>query len=381
MADFAEVLARYDWDREKAEIYQKTTADVERALQRESRDLDDFKALISPAAEPYLEAMAQLSHWQTCQRFGRTISMYVPLYLSNACQNICSYCGFAYNLNVPRKTLTEDEAVAEVKALTAQGFRHLLLVTGEVHKVVATDYFVRILDLIREQVPQISLEVQPLAQDEYARLADRGVTGVFLYRETYDRTAYREHHHKGRKRNFEWRLGTPERIAAAGMHKVGLGVLLGLSDWRADSLCCARHLRYLQRRYWRTKYSVSFPRLRPSAADFASGAPITDAQLVQLICAYRLQCPQLELSMSTRESATFRDHSVKLGVTHMSAGSKTAPGGYSGENNEAEQFEIADHRLAAEIAQMIQNQGYEPVWKDWDRAYAGETNLMTQQMP
>jgi 2-iminoacetate synthase len=352
----------------KADIYSKTAGDVERALAAPRRSLEDLKALLSPAALPYLEQMAQLSHRLTLQRFGNTIQLYIPLYLSNECQNICTYCGFSLDNKIHRKTLNEAEILQEVKAIKAMGYEHVLLVTGEAWQTVGVDYFKAALQLVRPHFSHISMEVQPMDEAEYAGLIPLGLQSVLVYQETYHRADYKLHHPKGRKSNFDYRLETPDRLGRAGIHKIGLGVLIGLEDWRTDSFFTALHLQYLEKTYWQTRYSISFPRLRPCSGGLPPKVEMKDRELVQLICAYRLLDPDVELSLSTRESEHFRDHVIKLGITTMSAGSKTNPGGYASDLESLEQFEISDERSANAVASMLRRQGYEPVWKDWDRA-------------
>jgi len=363
---FSEIFQQHEWASVRQSIYGKTAADVERALARSHRDLEDFKALISPAAAPYLETMAQISHRLTLKRFGKVIQMYIPLYLSNECQNICTYCGFSYDNKIRRKTLSAGELLREVAAIREMGYEHVLLVSGEANQTVGVDYFIKALQVVRPHFANISMEVQPLDQEEYERLIQEGLYSVLVYQETYHQEDYKLHHPKGKKSNFNYRLDTPDRLGRAGIHKMGLGVLIGLEDWRTDSFYTALHLQYLERAYWKTKYSISFPRLRPHTGGLAPKVTMTDRELIQLICAYRLLDEEVELSMSTRESPVFRDHAIKLGITSISAGSRTNPGGYVVDPGSLEQFEIHDDRGPRAIAEMIRRQGYDPVWKDWD---------------
>ena len=363
---FGDTLKKLDWESEKLSLYGKTAQDVERALSKKRRDAEDFKALISPAAAPYLETMAQMSHALTQQRFGRTQQFFAPLYLSNACANICTYCGFSMENHLRRKILSTEEIEREAEALSARGFQHVLLVTGEAPKVVGVDYFAATLKQLKTHFAQVSMEVQPLAQDEYERLMELGLHSVLVYQETYHRPTYAEHHKKGNKADFDYRLETMDRLGRAGAHKMGLGVLLGLTDWRTDSLMAAHHLRYLEQRYWRSRFSISFPRLRPAEGDYHAKHPIADAELVQLICAWRLYSQDVELSLSTRERAAFRDQLVPMGITSMSAESKTQPGGYAVDADEAlEQFEIDDSRPLEQVVAAVKSRGYETVFKDW----------------
>lgn len=369
MSTFKDLFDTFSWHDVQASIYAKTSADVERALTKPKRDLEDFKALISPAAMPYLEEMARLSQQLTLKRFGKVMQLFVPMYLSNECQNICTYCGFSVDNKVRRVTLTDQQILEEVKVIKSYGYEHILLVTGEANKTVGMDYFKNALELIRPHFSHIAMEVQPLEQNEYEELIPAGLNTVLVYQETYHEENYKFHHPKGKKSNFEYRLETPDRLGKAGIYKIGLGVLIGLEDWRTDSFFNALHLNYLEKKYWQSKYSVSFPRLRPYSGNLEPKVVMSDKELVQLICAYRIYNEEVELSISTRESEKFRNNIIKLGITSMSAGSKTDPGGYASGMQALEQFEISDERTPAEVADMLRSQGYEAVWKDWDEVY------------
>ena len=366
MPSFTSLFNKQDWNTIVADIYSITSKDVEAALQNNKRTLEDFKALISPAAKPYLEQMAQLSNALTKKRFGNTMQMYAPLYLSNECQNICTYCGFSVTNKIPRRTLTDMEILKEAEFLKNKGYNHILLVTGEANKTVGVDYINNAIKLLKNTFANITIEVQPLDQNEYELLVENGLYAVLVYQETYHREEYKKHHPKGKKSNFEYRLETPDRLGKAGVHKIGLGALFGLEDWRADSFFTALHLQYLQKTYWQTKYSISFPRLRPHSGGLEPKVVMEDADLAQLICAYRLLDEDIELSISTRESETFRNNIINLGITSISAESKTNPGGYVVEPQSLEQFEISDERNTETIAAMLKENGFEVVWKDWE---------------
>jgi 2-iminoacetate synthase len=362
---FTETLNQTDRNSILADINAKTAADVEQALAGSHHSLEDFKALISPAAAPYLEQMAALSNRLTQERFGKIIQLYLPLYLSNECTNQCLYCGFNKDNDIERLTLDPAQIDREVTVIKSYGYEHILLVTGENPRHAGLDYFRRCLDQIRPHFALLSMEVQPLETAEYKALITHGLNSVYIYQETYNRENYAEYHPRGKKSNFKFRLETPDRLGEAGIHRIGLGTLLGLDDWRADSFFTALHLKYLEKTYWRTKYSISFPRLRPHVGQFQPKFNITDRELVQLICAYRILDQEVELSISVRESKPFRDNIIKLGITSLSAGSKTEPGGYT--NTRAlEQFEVHDDRTPEEMVAVIRAQGYEAVWKDWD---------------
>ncbi|SCZ73554.1 tyrosine lyase ThiH [Photorhabdus luminescens] len=357
-----------DWDDITLRINSKTAQDVERALNSNKLNLDNFMALLSPAAKPYLEPLARRAQKLTRQRFGNTVGFYVPLYLSNLCANDCTYCGFSMSNRIKRKTLNKDEIIAECQAIKALGFDNLLLVTGEHQGKVGMDYFRRHLPVIREHFSSIMMEVQPMTQEEYSELKTLGLDGVMVYQETYHEPTYLLHHLQGKKRDFHWRLATPDRLGRAKIDKIGLGALIGLSShWRTDCYMVAEHLFFLQRTYWQSRYSISFPRLRPCAGGIEPASLMSEAELVQLICAFRLFAPDVELSISTRESPFFRDHVIPLAINNVSAGSKTQPGGYADSSREElEQFMPHDNRSVYQVADVLIKAGLQPIWKDWD---------------
>lgn len=364
---FTSVFDSYSWNTISNLILLKTESDVEKSLLKPlgHSTLDDFMAMISPSGAKYIEELAKKSHEITCSRFGKTIQLYIPLYLSNECQNICTYCGFSLSNKIKRKTLSDSEIIKEVKKIKSFGFDNVLLVTGEANKTAGVDYIENAVKLIRPFFSQVSVEVQPMQEADYIRLIDAGVYSVLVYQETYYQKGYKVYHPKGRKSDFYYRLQTPDRLGISEVHKIGLGCLIGLEDWRTDSWFTALHLHYLQKKYWQTKYSVSFPRLRPAEGFHNPKSIMADKELVQLICAFRIFNPDVELSLSTRESEHFRNNVVRLGITSMSAGSKTSPGGYSNDEKSLSQFEISDERSPQLIYEMIKEQGYDPVWKDW----------------
>lgn len=366
---FYHTMHAQNWQELQAQIAGATPVMVRRALSHAGHgDINDFVALISPAAEPYLEQMASLSHQLTQRRFGKVMSLYVPLYLSNACTNSCVYCGYSHQNKLLRKTLTPQEIIEEAESIRVLGFNHILLLTGEAPQEAGFEYLLEAVKLLKERFPQISIEVQPMASYQYAELGRNGLNSVYVYQETYNEKEYPQYHLQGMKRNYRYRLETPDRIGAAGIHRIGLGALLGLEDWRVESLCVAMHLRHLQKLYWQSKYSVAFPRLRPHVGLFEPKYEVNERNLLQIITAYRLFDENVEMSLTTRESAFFRNNAFKLGITSMSAGSHTEPGGYAHANKELEQFEISDARGVNEIITFLQANGYEPVWKDWDQA-------------
>ncbi len=367
-----------------------TARDVETALDRRG-SLETFAALISPAAAgpEYLEAMAQRAHALTTKHFGRVIRMFAPLYLSNECINVCRYCGFSRDNPILRVTLTVEQVEAEARYLHAEGFRHILLVAGEHPHFVSRAYLRDCVAALRPAWPSISLEVGPLETEEYRPIADAGAEGLVVYQETYDRAVYAAMHTSGPKKDFDWRLDTADRAYAAGFKRLGIGALLGLASWRGEAVALAAHATHLLRACWQSQLTISVPRLRPAAGEFEPLVHVADRELAQLVCALRLTFPEVGLVLSTRESAKLRDALVPLGVTMMSAGSHTEPGGYTGQGkddlhvtkggrrieSEGEfatvQFAIADNRSASEVARRLEGMGYEAVWKDWEGALSG----------
>lgn len=366
---FSEELEKYNWDATTHQILAKTAADVERALAALHPDIDDFMALISPAAAPYLEQMAALSRSITARRFGKTISMYIPLYLTNSCTNSCVYCGFNRHNKFPRVILTPEQIEVECRAIRRLApFENLLLVTGENPRAAGTDYLEQALRICRPYFSNLSIEVMPLPEADYERLTHSGLYGVVCFQETYNRANYKTYHPAGMKSNFEWRVNGFDRMGLAGVHKIGMGVLIGLEDWRTDVTMMARHLLYLRKRYWRTRYSVNFPRMRPSEGHFQPNVVMSDRELAQLTFAFRIFDPDVDISVSTRERSSFRDHIATLGATSISAGSKTEPGGYETYPQALEQFAVSDERTPLEVESALRAAGCEVVWKDWDNS-------------
>jgi 2-iminoacetate synthase len=373
-------------------------AEVAASLRQAEPTLADFANLLSPAATdgPLLEALARRAQAMTRQRFGKVIRLFAPLYVSNECINNCKYCGFSRDNPILRVTLSVEEVVREAQALREQGFRNLLLVAGEHPRFVSNGYLRDCLATLHPDWPSMSLEVGPMETTDYAPLVQAGADGLVVYQETYDRAVYDDLHTAGPKKNFDWRLETPERGYAAGFRRIGIGALFGLSGWRHEALCVAAHAEYLLRHCWKSSLTISLPRLRPCAGEFQPLTHLADRELVQLVCAFRLMFPDVGLVLSTREPASLRDGLFPLGITLVSAGSHTEPGGYTGAGKEklhatvrgrivdsgssewapstngmtaaTGQFNIADERSAGEVAELIRRLGYEPVWKDWDAA-------------
>ncbi len=350
-----------------------------------------FQELLEPKTPGQLETMAHASAALTRQYFGRTMRLFAPLYLSNECINNCKYCGFSRDNPILRVTLDLKQVEKEARHLAKLGFRNVLLVAGEHPKFVSNGYLAHCVEILRDFIPTVALEVGPMEVEDYASMVAAGAEGLVVYQETYDPIAYAELHTAGPKRNFDWRLDCPERAYQGGFRRIGLGALMGLADWREEALGLALHLEYLYRHCWKASYTVSFPRLRPAAGGFKPSHPIPDAEFVQLICAFRIAFPQVGIVMSTRESPALRDALMPLGITMMSAGSHTEPGGYTGQGTEdlhltvrgrrveleenrggcqsaTGQFQIDDERSPEAVAERLRSLNLEPVWKDWDGA-------------
>ena len=372
---FADIIDLWDWNQTTERVVAVTEDDVRLVLAKARRNTrrlepDDFMVLISPAAAPFIEEMATLSRRFTRERFGNTISMYIPMYVSNACSNACVYCGFNHTNELKRTILTMEQVEAECRAIKELGqFDNLLIVSGEMPSLCGTDYFENVLRTCRPYFNNLTIEVQPMKTEQYSRLIGAGLNGVVCFQETYRRSTYRDYHPRGMKSIYDWRLNGYDRMGAAGVHKIGMGVLIGLEDWRTDMVMLSRHLRYLQKRYWRTRYSVNFPRMCPSESGFNPKVVMSDRELAQLTFAFRIFDHDVDISFSTRESEIFRNNMMTLGVTSMSAGSRTEPGGYALSNDALEQFEVTDSRTPTQVADAIRANGYEVVWKDWDAIF------------
>jgi 2-iminoacetate synthase len=349
-----------------------------------------FAGLLEPQTDAQIETLARESAAVTRRHFGKTIRLFAPLYLSNECINNCAYCGFSRDNAILRVTLDVQAVVKEARHLAAEGFRNILLVAGEHPKFVSNGYLERCIRALVPEIPSVALEVAPMETPEYATLVGAGAEGLIVYQETYDRDVYAAMHTAGPKKDFDWRLACPERAYAAGFRRIGIGALFGLAEWLGEALSLAAHLERLLRTCWRAQFTVSLPRLRPCAGEFTPQHSLPDREFIQLICALRVCFPQVGIVLSTREPAPLRDALLPLGITMMSAGSHTEPGGYTGQGRHdlhltvrgkalapadsaadagaTAQFQIADERSPAEVASVLRARGFEPVWKDWDAA-------------
>ena len=372
------LLAAYGLDSDSNAITEKinaiTAKEVEAQLAKPAGQFsfERLMALLSPAAKSYLEQMAQQAKMLTLQRFGRAKQLYVPLYVSNFCINGCVYCGFNCKSNFSRTRITVDEAACDADVIAESGFRHILLLSGE-DKQVDTDYFCELARKIRSKFSAIDIEIYPLDEDGYKKLYTAGIDGITVYQETYNRNLYKSVHISGPKKDYDFRLETPQRAAEQGFRRIGIGSLLGLGDWQKETLALAVHGDYLMRNYWQSQITFSFPRIRP-ANDVDLSLPqyqnlVSDSKMVQIMLALRLCFADAGIAISTRESSEFRKNILGLCVTKISAGSKTNPGGYAVSKDATEQFTIDDDSSPEQVAKMIREQGYEAVWKDWDSGF------------
>jgi 2-iminoacetate synthase len=387
-------MCRRDCDsRSLREIRAMSFAAILDRLPGQSALVRRFAALLAPIDNARFESMAEEARALTRQNFGRTMRMFAPLYLSNECINNCRYCGFSRDNPILRITLTIDQVVAEGRHLAAQGFRQVLLVAGEHPKFVSGSYLADCIHALAPHFSSIALELGPMETAQYQPLVEAGAESLVVYQETYDRAVYAEMHTSGPKRDFNWRLDCPERAYAAGFRRIGVGALFGLAPWRTEALALAAHVEHLLKRCWQSDLTVSLPRLRPAVGEFVAPFSLGDRELGQMICAFRICFPQVGIVLSTREPAPLRDALASLGVTMMSSGSHTEPGGYTGQGRGAVhqtvrgrilppdesadalatgQFEISDERSPAEVAKVLRRAGFEPVWKDWEQALIGK---------
>ncbi len=339
---------------------------VRQAIHKSRLSPRDFLTLLSPAAEPFLEPMARKSREITIRQFGQTMVLFTPMYLSNYCGNQCVYCGFNCTNAIGRKKLTLAEVETEARAIAATGLKHILILTGEAPKIAGVDYIKDCCQILKKWFSSISIEIFVLQRYEYEALIDAGVDGLIIYQETYNESLYESLHLKGPKKDFRFRLDGPEQGCQAGMRSVGIGALLGLDDWRRDIFFTALHADYLMTKYPEVEISVSLPRMRPHVGSYEPASVVNDLHIVQVITALRLFLPRCGISISTRENETFRNNIMGLGVTKMSAGSSTAVGGHTREDESVGQFDISDERNVEEMCLALQERGVQPVFKDWE---------------
>ena len=329
----------------------------------------DLALLLSKGATPLLEEMAQQARRITQARFGNAVSLYAPLYVSNRCGGSCPYCGFKRTQKIKRRTLTIDEVEAEGEVLSRSGIQHVLLVTGDCPGK-GVDFLCESARRLKKRFPSVTVEIPPLEENDYRALAESGVDGVTLYQETYHRALYDALHKGSPKDNYLYRLDALSRAGRAGMRKLNLGVLWGLSDWRQDALKLALHARSLEKAHWRSQILLGMPRLHNVPDDFTIPCAVGDRDFVHIIVAMRIFLHDAGIVVSTREKSEFRDNLLAIGATQFSAGSKTEPGGYSAaEKQSGAQFEIDDQRSPKTVEADLARLGYDPVFKDWDRGF------------
>ncbi|PTN39115.1 2-iminoacetate synthase ThiH [Desulfonatronum sp. SC1] len=346
-------------------LQERQRQDVIRALSKDRLGPEDLLALLSPAAGAMLEDLARRAAEITLRHFGRAVQLFTPLYVSDFCANRCVYCGFNADRNGPRRQLSLEEVRVEAERIAATGLRQVLVLTGDARPKAPPEFLEQVLAVLREFFPSLLLEVYALTQGEYARMIDAGAEGLVIYQETYDPEQYDRMHPSGPKRDYAFRLDAPERACHAGMRWVGLSALYGLGDWRTDAFCAALHARWLQDHFPGAEISLSLPRMRPHAAGWQPEQPVSDRDLTQILLAQRLFLPRAAITLSTRESPRLRENLLPLGVTRLSAGVSTSVGGHGADQSGTPQFEVADDRSVSEIAAMLREKGYQPVFKDW----------------
>ena len=363
---FEELLNRYENFDFKEYLRSIKDEDVQKSLQKEYLDEFDFLNLLSDKAKNYLEEMARISQKNYLRHFGRVIQLYIPIYVSNYCSSNCNYCGFSKKNRIKRKHLTKEEIEKEAKEIAKTGIKHILLLTGEAKKIADIEYLKTAVGVLKNYFSSIAIEVYPMGIDEYKELKKAGVDSLTVYQEVYDRKIYKEVHTSGEKSDYLYRLNTPQRGAKAGFRAINIGVLFGLSDIQKEAFFSAIHAKYLMDKYLECEISLSLPRINPAEGDFKPKYNLDDKTFLQIMLAYRIYMPMVGINISTRERATFRDNLIGLGVTKLSAGSKTDVGGYEGKDSSTPQFDISDERSVEEIVKVIKQKGYQPVFKDWE---------------
>lgn len=347
-----------------ADVY--TAADVKAALAAEECSVENFKALLSPAALPFLEEIAQKAQKETRKHFGNSVMLFTPLYIANYCENYCIYCGFNCHNKIKRAKLNAQEIEKEMKTIAETGLEEILILTGESPKNSSVEYIGEACKIARKYFKVVGLEVYPMDSKDYAYLHECGADFVTVFQETYNSDKYKTLHLGGRKRIFPYRFNAQERAIMGGIRGVGFAALLGLDDFRKDALATGMHAYLLQRKYPHAEIAFSCPRLRPIINnDKINPKDVHEPQLLQIICAYRIFMPFASITISSRECARFRDNIIQIAATKISAGVNVGIGGHTGEEKGDEQFEIDDGRGVDEIYQMIEKNGMQPVMSDY----------------
>lgn len=364
---FYDVIERYrgfDFDKYFENV---TDQDVLRSLSKDRLDDCDVLNLLSKTAEKHLEKMAQKAHKLSVQYFGKTVCLYTPMYIANYCINQCVYCSYNIKSGIKRKKLNMDEIKKEGDAISQEGFKHLLVLTGESSFHSSKEYIGEAIEILKDKFPSIGIEVYPMETEDYKYIVEKGVEGLTVYQETYDEYIYKKVHIKGPKSNYRFRLDAPERGAKAGMRTLSIGALLGLNDFRKETFFTILHGKYLKKKYPHIELAYSTPRMRPFKGCFEELVDISDKNLVQAMVCMRLFDPHAAINISTRESLEMRKHIIPLGVTKLSAGVSTDVGGHSQDEHSTSQFEINDESGVKDIEKMLKSIGYQHVFKDWER--------------
>lgn len=369
--EFLPIFEKFNFQNIITELKEISNLEIESSLNKsilkQKLNFQDYKNLISPNAKFYLEEMAQLSKEITESRFGKTISIYMPMYLSNHCRSSCLYCGFSFENKIKRKTLNETEIRNEAEILKQKGIDSILILTGEDYSNTSVSYISSSVKILKEYFSSVSIEIYPLEKNEYKKIISSGADSLVLYQETYDPETYKKYHIRGVKKDMNYRLNSPDRGGEAGFRKITLGALLGLNNPYAELFFLGLHGDYIQKNYWQSLVGFSLPRMRPSASDFYPVIDVNDIMFLQFIFAIRIYFQDAGINLSTREPKKIRDNLIGLGITSISAESKTEPGGYSN-SNELEQFSTEDKRSLPEMIDLIKSKGYEAVLKDFDRS-------------
>ncbi|MCD2346666.1 2-iminoacetate synthase ThiH [Clostridium guangxiense] len=342
--------------------------DIENILCKDNLDEMDFLRLLSPAAERYLEPLAQKARKLSLRNFGKTVVLYTPMYIANYCVNGCAYCGYNVRNKIARKQLTFEEIEKEAKAIHESGMRNIIVLTGESKVHTPVSYIRDAIKILKKYFSSICIEIYPLEVEEYRELVDAGADSLTIYQETYNEEKYDKVHLSGPKKNFKFRLDAPERVCKAGIHSIGTGALLGLYKWRSEAFFTGLHAAYIQDKFPSVEMSMSAPRIRPHAGSFNDIYEVNDKNIVQVILAYKLFLPRAGTNITTREPAKFRDSLIPIGVTKMSAGVSTEVGGHSCKDKGEGQFDTNDKRSVTEVYSSIKKLGYNPVFKDFENA-------------
>lgn len=360
--DIAKELQEYDFD----SFFKGVTEDrIRYILTKENISKEEYLCLLSPQAENFLEEMAKKARRLTLSNFGRSVVLYTPIYISNYCINKCAYCGYNLDNHINRQKLTMEEIDKECESIYETGLRHIILLTGESRQHSPVEYIKSAVKVMKKYFDSISIEIYPLQEEEYRELVDAGVDGLTIYQETYDMKIYDKIHLAGPKKDYRFRVETPERACRAGIRGIGVGALYGLTNWRKEAYISGLHAKYIEDNFPHMEINMSIPRIRPHAGSFTDIYDVNDKNLVQIMVASKLFMPRAGINMTTRESSELRDNLIPIGVTKLSAGVSVEIGGHTKADKGEGQFEIADGRSVEEIKAMLKSKGYNAIMKDW----------------